>query len=144
MEEELLELLQKLEWIGQADFQLFTVPCCPVCRQLKENTRVNAGQTIRGGLHTEACSLANMLVEVSKRSRARASGYFVIVQHFGQYELPLQTSLAIAFAVWTEIDDFCPLCEAHPSSGHTLECPLVQQELNGRAVTELPSREVIE
>ena len=57
--------------------------------------------------------------------------YVIIVQHSGRYELPIEGPLSIAYALWTEVDDFCPLCEAHPSAGHTLTCPLVQVNLGG-------------
>ncbi len=62
----------------------------------------------------------------------------IIVQHFGQYKMDIMPGsiLAIAFVEWTEIDDFCPLCEAHPSSGHTAECPLVRSQYSG-AISDL-------
>lgn len=56
----------------------------------------------------------------------------IIVSHFGRYWLPIKsTGLAIAVVEWAEIDDFCPLCEARPTSGHLATCPLVSDQHNG-------------
>ena len=51
-----IELLKKLEWCGIADYQLFSVPKCPICGGLKSDTEINDYQTVEGG-HKTGCEL---------------------------------------------------------------------------------------
>jgi hypothetical protein len=51
------------------------------------------------------------------------------------YQVSVASLLAKEFCEWTEIDDFCPLCQAHPSSGHTMTCPVVLEAVgNGKSL----------
>ena len=54
------KLLSKLEWSRLADYQLYTVPSCPICNALKVDTQINKLQTIKAG-HKDSCELAACL-----------------------------------------------------------------------------------
>ncbi len=49
-------------------------------------------------------------------------------QRDGRTVMIVQGSLAAAFAEWCETDNYCPLCESHPTTGHQPECPLIVNE----------------
>jgi hypothetical protein len=42
----------------------------------------------------------------------------------------LTTPLAKACQKAFEGDDFCPLCDCHPSSGHSNECPIIREAID--------------
>jgi hypothetical protein len=53
-----LELLKRLEWCGTADFQIHTVPRCPICKGLKDEYReMSSG-------HTAGCALKQVIDEL--------------------------------------------------------------------------------
>lgn len=46
-EQPILELLKRLEWCGTADFQIHTVPRCPICKGIQEEYRgMSAGHVV--------------------------------------------------------------------------------------------------
>lgn len=61
----LLNLLKRLEWSGTADFQFYTVPRCPICKGLKNDTKINDLQTIKCG-HEPDCDLEKAIIDLIK------------------------------------------------------------------------------
>lgn len=60
----LLDLLKRLEWSGTADFQLYTVPRCPICGGLKNDMKIDDLQTIKCG-HESDCDLEKAIIELT-------------------------------------------------------------------------------
>lgn len=59
-----------------------------------------------------------------------------LTNHNGvRYELEPVTDLAKAVVDYVCIDDFCPLCDCHSSSGHSTTCPLVKEWLDHNRIT---------
>ncbi len=55
------ELLEKLQWSGTADFQLFTTGRCPICGGLPKDVKINEYQTLSAG-HEKDCELNTFLL----------------------------------------------------------------------------------
>ena len=60
----ILDLLKRLEWSGTADFQFYTVPSCPICKGLKNDTKINNLQTIKCG-HKPDCDLEKAIIDLT-------------------------------------------------------------------------------
>jgi hypothetical protein len=45
-------------------------------------------------------------------------------------ELEPQTKLLSSLVTAFDIDDYCPLCDCHPSSGHSRQCPIVEEAID--------------
>jgi hypothetical protein len=61
----LLDLLKRLEWSGTADFQFYTVPSCPICGGLKNDTKIDDLQIIKCG-HKPDCDLEKAIIDLTK------------------------------------------------------------------------------
>jgi len=61
MKEKILNLLEKIEWIGPVDFSI-GVSTCPCCRRRKDIPGW------KGQGHSEGCELALLIKELSKPS----------------------------------------------------------------------------
>ncbi len=62
------------------------------------------------------------------------------VFHYRGYRIEVAGVLAEAVVAASAEDDFCPLCNSHPSSGHGRSCPLVVDAIE-RGATLIPEPE---
>ena len=63
----------------------------------------------------------------------------VRVDFYGKHRIEVRGTLALAVAASAADADLCPLCNAHPSSGHGRDCPLVADAIEkGAALAAEP------